>query len=377
MAYFWMLQSHVCSQIHISPVIYRAIHDLPSPMLSIQEKVPSPALNPGCTPIADPDLSALLSSRFRHTLTTSSTSTTVSLESRHHQWYCYFHSLSKIMPHYTTALERSHIEALQFTWKDSFKPSKKHSHKSISSEKVAVVFNIGAVYSQMAAVENRGTVQGLTEAYNAFNNAAATFRYLREILGEGESVDVSMECVSMLETLMVAQAQECFFNRVVSARKSPTNCSKAAKQVELYYAEVLDALSTAPLKQHIDKGWFAHVQLKASQFYAESCYHHSLHLHKKEEIGEEIAQLQLGIDHLSSTTRAIKGASSSLINVIAKLKKNMNLQLEKAKKENNSIYYMRVPAAGSLNDLPVYVSQRPRPLEILAALDHTTIGSRT
>ncbi|XP_078157043.1 vacuolar-sorting protein BRO1-like [Carex rostrata] len=85
----------------------------------------------------------------------------------------------------------------------------------------------------MAAAENRVTIDELNKAYKAFNNAAVTFQYLREILGEGESVDVLTECVSMLETLMIAQAQECFFNRVVSARKSPTNCSKAAKQIEL------------------------------------------------------------------------------------------------------------------------------------------------
>lgn len=78
----------------------------------------------------------------------------------------------------------------------------------------------------------------------------------------------------------------------------------------------------------------------------------------------------MGIDRLSSTKRAvIKGASSSHIDVISKLKNNMNSQLEKAKKENSSIYYMRVPTAGSLNDLPTYVPERPRPLAILAALE--------
>ena len=83
----------------------------------------------------------------------------------------------------------------------------------------------------------------------------------------------------------------------------------------------------------------------------------------------------MGIDNLSRTKRAVKGAaSSSLINVISKLEKNMNSQLEKANKENNSIYYMRVPSADSLNELPIYASERPRPLERLAALDNCSIG---
>ncbi|XP_078156917.1 vacuolar-sorting protein BRO1-like [Carex rostrata] len=267
------------------------------------------------------------------------------------------------------ALERSHLEVVYFTWKDSFKPSKKHSHTSIGSEKVAVVFNIAAVYSQMAAAQNRGTVDGLKKAYKAFYNAAGAFQYLREILGAGESVDVSTECVSMLEKLMVAQAQECFFNRAVRKGLLPTTCSMAAREVELYYEEVLHALSTVPLSQHFDKGWFAHVQLKTSQFYAESCYHYSLHLHKNGEIGEEIARLEMGADHLWSMKRAIKGASFSLISVISKLEKNINLQLEEAKRENNSIYRMRVPATCSLKKLPASVSKWLGRLESLAELN--------
>jgi programmed cell death 6-interacting protein len=205
--------------------------DLPSPMLSIQEKAPCLTSSAGCTEVADQELSTLLRSRFRLIQTAASKPTTISLESRLDQLYSYFHSLSKIKPHYTMALERSHIEAICFTWQDSFKPSKKQSHTSINSEKVAVVFNVAAVHSQMAVAENQGTVEGLTKAFKLFQSAAGALRYLRERFGGGESVDVSSECISMLETLMVAQAQECFFNRAVRAGMSPANCSKAARQV--------------------------------------------------------------------------------------------------------------------------------------------------
>jgi programmed cell death 6-interacting protein len=114
--------------------------------------------------------------------------------------------------------------------------------------------------------------------------------------------------------------------------------------------------------------------LKASQFYAESCYHYSKYLHENEKIGEKIARLRMGIDHLRSTKRAVKGASSSLISVISRLEKNMTTTLERAEKENNSIYYMKIPGAGSLNDLPSYALERPSPLEGLVALDNSNGG---
>lgn len=88
----------------------------------------------------------------------------------------------------------------------------------------------------MAAAENQGTVDGLTKVFKAFQRAVGALRYLRETFGGGESVDVSRECVSMLEILMVAQAQEYFFSRAVKAGMSPTSCSKAARQVNIFKA---------------------------------------------------------------------------------------------------------------------------------------------
>jgi len=56
----------------------------------------------------------------------------------------------------------------------------------------------------------------------------------------------------------------------------------------LYYEEALAALNVAPLKDHFDKGWTAHVQLKAALFYAEACYWYSLELHEKKKLQRKL-----------------------------------------------------------------------------------------
>nr|CAD1836255.1 unnamed protein product [Ananas comosus var. bracteatus] len=163
----------------------------------------------------------------------------------------------------------------------------------------------------------------------------------------------------MLEKLMLAQAQECFFEKVIADAKPPGLCSKIARQVGLYYEEAYAALNAAPLSQHFDKTWVSHVQLKAAQFYAEACYRYSLELHEKEEIAEEIARLKIGISALADAKKTAKGVAAPLLDAVSKLESNMNRNLERAQKENDRVYLMRVPAASSLGALPAASLVKP------------------
>lgn len=159
-----------------------------------------------------------------------------SLPSRLSLLLSYYRALSLIEPRFPISPDPAHIH-LAFTWHDAFKPSRKASLPSIYIEKSAILFNVGAVYSQMALAADRGSGPGLKQACNGFQSAAGAFRMLREgdVLklgaGGGGTVDLSVECVGMLERLMLAQAQECFFEKVIADEKPPGICSKVARQV--------------------------------------------------------------------------------------------------------------------------------------------------
>lgn len=123
------------------------------------------------------------------------------------------------------------------------------------------------------------------------------------------------------------------------------------------------ALSVAPLNQHFEKAWIAHVQLKAALFYAEACYRYSIELHDKEEIAEEIARLKSGVNALSDAKKsAPRGAAQQLLDAINKLEANLNRNLERAMKENDRVYLMRVPPASSLPPLPTFSMVKPMPM---------------
>jgi len=126
-------------------------------------------------------------------------------------------------------------ENLSFTWHDAFRPHLKHAAASLRFEKAALVFNIGAAASGIAAAHSRVTEEGVRAACGEFQRAAGAFRAVGEMMEEeaATTVDMSSQATAMLERLMLAQAQECCFERALAGGKSPAVCSKVARQVRL------------------------------------------------------------------------------------------------------------------------------------------------
>lgn len=286
----------------------------------------------------------------------------------------YFKALCLVETRFPISPDKDHINSVTFVWYDAFKQKLKASQQNIHLEKAAVLFNLGAVYSQIGLSFDRATVEGRRQAIHAFIAAAGAFAYLRDnastkaSMGSSTTVDVSVECAGMLERLMLAQAQECVFENTIAKGSTPGVCAKIARQVGLYYEEALAALNVAPLKDHFDKPWIAHVQLKAALFYAEACYRYGLELHEKEEIAEEISRLKSGVSALTEAKKNSKGAAVQLLDAISKLESNINRNLERAVKENDRVYLMRVPPPSSVPPLPAFSMVKPMSMnEVLDA----------
>ncbi|XP_043701088.1 vacuolar-sorting protein BRO1-like isoform X2 [Telopea speciosissima] len=239
----------------------------------------------------------------------------------------YYKALCVMESRFPISPEKEHINTITFTWYDAFKNKNKASQQNIHLEKAAVLFNLGAVHSQIALSVDRSTPSSRMQASHSFMASAGAFAFLRDnasmkaSIGQS-TVDISAECAGMLERLMLAQAQECVFEKVVAEGKSPGLCAKISRQ------------------------------LKVAQFYAEACYRYGLELHEKEEIAEEIARLRSGITALVDAKKSTKGVAAQLIDAVNRLEANINRNLERALKENDRVYLMRVPGANTLPPLP-------------------------
>ncbi|KAL3693041.1 hypothetical protein R1sor_006692 [Riccia sorocarpa] len=277
----------------------------------------------------------------------------------------YYRALTVMESRFPISSEKEHVN-LSFTWYDAFKQGRKASQQNIHFEKAAIAFNLGAVQSQLALSADRSTPTGLKQACNCFQASAGAFAFLRDNIsmkasGSASTVDITVECAGMLERLMLAQAQECFFEKVLADNKPASLCSKVAKQVGLYYEEAYAALVLPPLSQHFDRTWVAHVQLKAAQFQAEACYRIALELHEKETIDEEIARLKAASHMLAEAKKSGRGVVAPLLDAVTKLEGNVNRNLERANKENDRVYLMRVPQVEALPPLPTAVLVKSTP----------------
>ncbi|GMP83587.1 hypothetical protein CsSME_00037443 [Camellia sinensis var. sinensis] len=298
-----------------------------------------------------------------------------SLSARRDLLQNYFKALCAVESRFPISADKDHVNAVNFTWYDAFKTKLKASQQNIHLEKASVLFNLGAVQSQIGLTFDRSSIEGRRQGSHAFIAAAGAFAFLRDnesmkaSIGGSATVDVSVECAGMLERLMLAQAQECVFENSIAKGSTPGVCAKISRQVGIYYEEALAALNVSPLKEHFDKNWLSHVQLKATLFYAEACYRYSLELHEKEEIAEEIARLKSGINALSEAKKSSsKGAAQQILDAINKLEGNLNRNLERAVKENDRVYLMRVPATSSLPPLPAFSLVKSMPMnEVLDA----------
>ncbi|XP_028758167.1 vacuolar-sorting protein BRO1 [Neltuma alba] len=297
-----------------------------------------------------------------------------SLTARRDLLQSYYRALCLVETRFPISSDPDHVNTLSFVWFDAFKPKLKATQQNIHLEKAAVLFNLGAVYSQIGLSYDRNTVDGRRQASHAFIAAAGSFAYLRDnaamkaSIGSSTTVDLSVECSGMLERLMLAQAQECVFENTIAKGSTPVVCAKISRQVGLYYEEALAALNVAPLNQHFDKSWLAHVQLKAALFFGEACYRYGLELHEKEEIAEEIARLRSGVNALIEAKKSSKGAPAQILDAISKLEANLNRNLERAVKENDRVYLMRIPSPSSLAPLPAFSMVKPMAMnEVLDA----------
>ena len=151
----------------------------------------------------------------------------------------YFKALCLIETRFPISPDSDHINTVTFVWYDAFKQKQKASQQNIHLEKAAVLFNLGAVYSQMGLSFDRATVEGRRQAIHAFIAAAGSFAFLRDnaatkaSMGTSTTVDLSVECVGMLERLMLAQAQECVFENTIAKGSTPGVCAKISRQVSL------------------------------------------------------------------------------------------------------------------------------------------------
>eukprot|EP00039_Didymoeca_costata_P021747 m.2901 g.2901 ORF g.2901 m.2901 type:complete len:627 (-) comp2614_c0_seq1:115-1995(-) len=165
---------------------------------------------------------------------------------------------------------------LCFKWFDTM-DGQPVTHQSIRLEKTSVLFNVAALSSQLASLEDFDTEPGLIAAAGHFQTAAGVFHMLCEESKVTASTDICKSSLGSLSLLMLAQAQECLWHRsLLLARQSEESQIQAdgheAVAVAEWYQACHDSLST-PLVGSMPTQWLRLIELKAMLFQGIADWH--------------------------------------------------------------------------------------------------------
>ncbi|XP_030875076.1 rhophilin-1 isoform X3 [Leptonychotes weddellii] len=168
---------------------------------------------------------------------------------------------------------------LLFHWYDSL-TGVPAQQRALAFEKGSVLFNIGALHTQIGARQDRSCPEGTRRAVEAFQKAAGAFSLLRENFSRAPSPDMSPASLCMLEGLMTAQAQECIFEGLLlPSPEAPQDCraqlrlAQEAAQVAAEYRQVHRTMTQPPVRDYVPFPWTTLVHVKAEYFCALAHYH--------------------------------------------------------------------------------------------------------
>ena len=286
---------------------------------------------------------------------------------------------------------------LPFEWKDAFAPAggerKIAASSSIAKEKLAMLYNLGACESALAAKSDRSTLDGLKVASAAFQRAAGDFQFLGQCddgkkvnetmsAGSGEptaatatattgidriEADLSGKMAAILVALCLAQAQESVFEAAKLSDKSNGVLAKLAIACADLYEEVHEKLSSslrgnpkAPVTQerYVPKMWATTTFIKAAIFNAEATARVCETLVNDEEtIGSAITLLTRSKERLESALRRAEIPTApkppKLVVEAAEniLRDSIKFELGKAVRDNECVYMAKVPSYEALQRL--------------------------
>ncbi|EGC38045.1 hypothetical protein DICPUDRAFT_149310 [Dictyostelium purpureum] len=262
---------------------------------------------------------------------------------------------------------------ISFPWTDSFR-QKRTTLYSIYFERASVLFNYGSIISQIGASINRSNIEGIKKACNYFQISAGVFLSLREYVSLhpecSASPDFTSEALNTLHTIMLAQAQECIFEKASMDNLSDAIVSKLAAQVSEYYEASNHALNSNTLKSIVDRNWTNTVLVKSFLYKAIASYIYSKGLGASSQFGEQVSRLIIAIDNINQAKANLqKSAQPELREIVEKYAVSILKYYESAKKDNETIYHDTVLPAHKLTPIEKKPLAKALPLPEISFVD--------
>jgi programmed cell death 6-interacting protein len=147
--------------------------------------------------------------------------------------------------------------------------------------------------------------------------------------------DMDAMTMESLEQLMLAQAQECFWQKAVMDGLKDASIARLAAKVSDFYASGGDfgAKSDA-----ISSEWIHHMNTKHHHFAAAAQYRAARDCLDKRKYGEEVARLRDSVVCVNEGLKEGRWINKIVLGDLQGLKNRVQEDLKRAEKDNDMIY---------------------------------------
>ncbi|KAN0061256.1 pH-response regulator protein palA/rim20 [Thecaphora frezii] len=286
------------------------------------------------------------------------------------------------LPLWTTGLSNA-LDAATST--DAAHPSAKSyatadavAHPDLAYERANLLFSLASLYSALGTTEPRSESESIKRAIAYFQHAAGIFDHIREALLPDlrylapPSPDLGGRLLEALRDLMLAQAQECFWQKAVLDRLKNNTIAKLAERVAELYASALE-LATAlnddghgadavdAVRPQLSPEWIGHVTVKRWHFAAAAQYRKSCDDLGANRYGDELGRLKVAEGHVKRALDAARrGVSEAIVQDLKSLQQIIQTNTQRGTKDNDLIYLEPVTPATNL--APIVAASMVKPV---------------
>jgi programmed cell death 6-interacting protein len=245
-------------------------------------------------------------------------------------------------------------------------------------ELVNILFNLAALYSQLAC-SLKGAPGVLKTACGYFCSAAGICKHLRttvlpDLMAQTPE-DMDHWTLETLEHLMLAQAQECVWQKAIHDGLSDASIAKISAQLSDFYGL---AAETGAKSDGIWSEWIHHMRARHHHFAAAAQYRQSQDDLEKGRYGDEIARLRDCVECAAEGLKESKRIKQQVVSDLETLRDRARQHLERASRDNDMIYLQTVPAKSELKPVARFVvaaaAVPPEVADPLAALTDAGLG---
>ncbi|KAG6059945.1 hypothetical protein E4U32_003745 [Claviceps aff. humidiphila group G2b] len=242
----------------------------------------------------------------------------------------------------------------EFTWYPAlgYNTERPMIRNNMKYELINILYNLAALYSQLAVNTSRSTSEGIKLAANYFSLTAGVLSYMKkevvpELRMSDPPEDMDEHTLESLLQLFLAQSQECFWQKAVVDGYKDASIAKLAARVSDLYSLAGEA---AIRSEAISSAWIHHMTAKHHHFAAVAQYRAARDCLEKKKYGEEVARLNDAVTCVIEGLKETKGGyvSKLVVDDLNGLKRKVEDDLKRAERDNDMIFLNPVPLKSEL-----------------------------